>query len=699
MKTTQKLMASVALATLGMSAAGYAGDENETFLVQSGSDNSASVAQQDGNGNTAGLFGSLAMMQDGDFNDLVVTQTGNNNAVGDLGPGVDQIGDRNAAVIGQNTNRNRVGIFQQQGQDGAVVLQNEATVIQGGGNFNLVTRVAQTNDGSTPSGNSVSLEQNGRRNMIGNTGFLGLGVIQTGSGNTADVNQVGNFNGSNGQNGANWDVGTFAVSADTGPATTLAFQATLRQTGTNNVASIGLTGNRNLFALDQNGSQHRLSYSVLGNRNQGAFQMYGGDGNWAEALQMGNLNDTSALLFGNDNFSDISQTGDENIGWFNVIMGDGNTLGTIQSGDANHSSTQVYFGDRNDVTVLQGPMVVGIPLGGDQNRSEVYVEGNDNLIFLEQTGNQHQSGIGIHTGSDNVVTVLQTGLLGTGNNSLVTIGGPAVPNSDGNEVEITQTSSNTSTVRIDGGANRVTVDQVIQSTSEVGILGAGGGNDNAVSVSQEGFNDSIVSVRGDSNLITVDQTGLGGLLSLNTSGVTIAGALGGDGMGNDVDVTQDGVNASTVDITGDTNIVTVDQIGGNIATVAILGQVGGNGNLLNIGQTGALNLTTVEIHGSDNNGAGFTGGGTADVVATNNALTPGDIFQSGTGNEIELWVGDGAGDSDANAFAFRQSGSLNRISGTIRGGAGNEVAVAQIGSNNLTTFQQIGSFNVLGVNQ
>lgn len=457
------------------------------------------------------------------------------------------------------------------------------------------------------------------------------------------------------------------------------------------------------------------------------------DGNDSSVTQDGA--DNSALVnqdLGADGSADgganqtatVDQDGDDNTA--DVLQqGDGNNTTVTQDGDDNRADNR-SVGDSNTVTVSQGPETVVIPpitipnplpfgppvfvinpgstnlVGGNDNESDVTVDGDGNTVDVTQIRDGNASDVSVEGDSNDVDVTQDDAPIVSGNSSTV-----AIRNGDANIVRIDQDGENASGVEIVGDDNDVDVEQSGSNASEVDILGA----DNDVDVAQDGIsgigvdNNSDVMILGDVNEVGVAQFGANNL--------SMVDIIGGS---NNVVIDQVSLlvrgSDSDVGITGNDNDVSVMQSGNNSADVQLNGGVSGSldsdNNLLVIDQSGGTfgeNTITVGLWGDDNNrstggnnGNGFSGDA-ATFAALDGRLVPGTLTQSGSGNSILLEVGSSGTEADDNLFSFLQDGNRNSITGSIASGFGNEVAVVQVGSDSSTSFSQTGNYNNLGVSQ
>ena len=451
------------------------------------------------------------------------------------------------------------------------------------------------------------------------------------------------------------------------------------------------------------------------------------DGNTATVDQGGNANsafvdqdrgaDGSAGA-GTDQTATIDQDGDDNE--TDVIQeGDTNTTEVTQAGDRNRSDN-TSTGARNTVTVDQGPETVNtwfgpILFGGNDNESDVAIAGDDNDVNVTQIRDGNESEVDVEGGDNDIDVTQDDSQFGDGNTSTVQIDGAGAfggDNGSNNEVTVNQDGDNDSEVSIFGDDNDVDVDQRGRNTLTIDISGVFEGDDNTVNVDQNaGFgNDADIGIIGDGNTLNIDQAGN------NTATVDIDGngyfwgyVIPGEGDGNTVTIDQFGQNGATAGITGDNNTLDIDQDGFNTADVQLNGGVSGSlesdNNRIAVDQFGE-NSVTVSLWGDDNNsgsagndGNGVFSGDAMTVAGLDGRIAPGNLTQVGWRNSVTLNVGEPGADSDNNLFSVLQDGYDNTVTGAIRGGSGNEVAVSQVGSGHVTTFTQVGNANNLGVSQ
>ncbi len=442
--------------------------------------------------------------------------------------------------------------------------------------------------------------------------------------------------------------------------------------------------------------------------------------------------------------------------------GDGNSASIVQSGSDNEAGlatdAMLQQDKLNVIDILQSGdnNDVGTSGTGVLQRGPSATAASHNVIDIEQSsdgntvGEVTQNAKGNVQKGANTLTVLQSG---TGGNSIAVVKQVQESGKTGQIADIQQTGGNNvlslvdqyTKTEVNSVKNRIdvlmsgdsngggvlagvaagvgaTASQLVQST---GVFNPGGngntidleiaGNGNQFGIRQGGTLNSVgtLTLNGDGNSLGIFQDGSSNMVSLgvvdgdlneiglkqvgtNIVGVNIFGA---DSDNNSVLVDQNGTNTADVDLGtvggGSDNDFTVVQTGTNTATVEL---EAGNSNHLNLSQSGGsggANVASIFISGSFNNNAGIFGGA-ADGAA--GALTPGDVFQDGSLNTIDIEVGQDLVPSNSNLMAFNQVGTGNEISGTIDG-SNNQVAVVQNGGSNLANFTQLGGGNNLGVSQ
>lgn len=170
----------------------------------------------------------------------------------------------------QTSDNNIVGQVLQEGAAGAAETQNSLNVEQ-----------------RTGTANTITVNQQGNRNLIGSTTAETGALMQNGSGNQISVSQVGSGNGSDGAVAGIFDTGVFD---EPGTSASLMKQATVRQNGERNVVDYSPNGNAKLFAVAQSGINNDSRMTVTGNANEAALSQIG-DNNLSNHSQTGDRND------------------------------------------------------------------------------------------------------------------------------------------------------------------------------------------------------------------------------------------------------------------------------------------------------------------------------------------------------------------------------------------------------------------------
>lgn len=534
-------------------------------------------------------------------------------------------------------------------QDGA---DNSGVIVQGPGDRNKVGAdgLAALQDGDR---NTLDIEQAGSDNEVGTRGS---GLNQAGNENVLVIDQTSDGNRVN------------QIVQTSGGGAVTRNSATVVQRSAAGEPADGRSTVTSLVQTHQSGPANDLTITQTSEGPGGNTIGIGG-----RASVRGGVTQS-----GGGNVAVLTQTGDGNRIRESLQTGQRNALAVSQNGSDNLAEA-TQEGNRNGAADLGGfDDFVGLSTSVSQGLVEQ--TGVGNTARLDLTGNRNQFGIA-QIGSSNTALGRANGdanqfaLSQSGDSNLgrIRIGDRGLGVSDRNLVVLNQDSGlsfgNEGRVRVDGNANEVALEQFGVGAGNFGLIDIVGDR-NAVGVRQLGSNAAETFLSGNANTVGLDQAGT------NDAMVGIAGNL------NRVDAAQFG------------------GLGGNSLAVSI----SGNRNGLDIQQTntaifgGPLNTIDVSIHGSRNNeAAGFTPGWTSAQMA--GSLVPGQLVQIGSGNSIALDVGTSLDpNSNANLFAFSQIGNGNGIDGQIVG-TSNEVAIVQAGSNNFTSFSQIGNFNSIGVNQ
>lgn len=372
-----------------------------------------------------------------------------------------------------------------------------------------------------------------------------------------------------------------------------------------------------------------------------------------------------------------------------AAMADNNTVYLEQNGTGNVADVDQSRGSNNNIASAVDPVTqngnenlflfnnnlsggadnVDITKAGQVGNNNVmrvnaWNNGDNNVIGdMQQIGNQNQARVDFNGGKSGGVDVaLQQG----DNNHL-----EVWQNGTGNVVnEITMLGSNNGLPPDGNGSYR-----------RVGVLIDQGGTNNLVEVSYiEGSNNTGPAGGSNTyrNVHRIDQSGTG-----NGQLASVARTWGSEG--NRIWVFQTG-NTNNFDIEQGTNsastqnFVTVDQTG--------------NDNAVWVRQFGSYNTAALSFVGDRNGNGAFSSG------FDDNGLTQGQVIQDNDGvmtNSITYSVL-----GSDNLFAFKQDGTNNLINGTVgdlSASDGNQVAVLQVGNNNVADFSQVGGSNSLSVSQ
>lgn len=486
-----------------------------------------------------------------------------------------------------------------------------------------------------------------------------------------------------------------ALSMMTGVAFAQSNEAQIDQVGTGNSVAItqsgsdNAAGNATLRMLQTNtrtsGQGHRLTITQTGNENSVGETAVGTTSNGVR--QVGNNSHSASITQSSNNtVGSIEQIG---VGSFsssptNVLTINqgtattgGNSIGTVYQNQVNgknaNTATIVQSGSDNAISRVfqtagsnggshpaEWRNVVDVTLSGDRNGGSLLTgyaaaSGATSSAIIQGTFNS--------AGFRNVASISISG--------------------DDNAFGVTQNGSN----------NSIGVVTITGSDNQLGIFQQGELQGNVANVFSNRA--TISTIEGSNNNIGIRQVGLaaggvGNTLTLNV--------LRSDSNGNDVNVSSTGVNDVAINIGtvggSSDNDITVTQDGFNSAAVEI---EAGNSNSFDIQQSGgetADNSADVFISGSFNGAGTFTAGGASAALG----LTAGVISQAGSGNTVNLSIGDNTVPSNNNLVALAQTGATNSISSVIDG-SNNQIAIAQTGNSNSAATTQTGSFNVIGISQ
>ncbi|WDR01346.1 hypothetical protein PSQ19_10960 [Devosia algicola] len=355
------------------------------------------------------------------------------------------------------------------------------------------------------------------------------------------------------------------------------------------------------------------------------------------------------------NFATITQTGLGN--WLQQL-----SQRTI-SGEGPNRVTLTLTGDYNGINgstlAGAGPLAI-LAASVGAAASEIIQKGDlsggaGNIVELAVTGDYNQFGV-VQWGSDNSVSETITGSDNSfasfqlGQHNQIVSGGIA------------------------GDSNDIGIRQVGNANSASAVLNWSS-SDNQVGIGQNGdANDAHVSVKGDHALIGVSQSGNGHVAGINAVGqnnVALAIQI------NDGATSSIG-NTLNVDINGSGNNATVGgraaSFTGAALTALPLMPALPRSRLISPDAT-----LLVSLHG-----------GNIEVV-------PGLLAQWGSGNSIDIKIGDAIASND-NLFAVLQRGNGNAMSARVNGN-GNQFLVAQLSDANIAAIEQTGSQNVAIISQ
>lgn len=427
----------IATTALGLSMApAFAGENNDAFLDQTGTGNSAAITQS-GNNNKAG-DSSRRVLQDGDDNTISILQrngasvgTGGNYAQNNRG--VDQLGNRNVIEVDQTYGS---GIYEIQqdstGAGGTPTLTTNSVDVTQSGNMR-VNRIVQTytGDGTTEAGNSVTVSQTGsqfQNSFIGNSNglqFANQGLFQTGAGNSMDVRQVGP--GHKLILGEQIGQGNSADVDQTGSGNRI---DTISQNSTT-----GASGNSAVVSLAG-------SYNGVGGFTAGGAAEAAGAGA-SSVTQIGGGNSVDYMVSGaNDNQFGFYQDGNDNLAVNITVSGNANELGIYQEGDRNELVLGAIAGMGNNVGLIQGgndntaSLTIAGSFNGGANAFGANVAGDLGLTagLMHQVGDDNAITHDV-LGDNNVFAFKQDTLGGAGN---TIIGSQNNTGGAGNQVAVLQ---------------------------------------------------------------------------------------------------------------------------------------------------------------------------------------------------------------------------------------------------------------------
>jgi hypothetical protein len=476
---------------LGLALPGVAlADDNVLHIVQNGTTNAGDIVQS-GLGNQAGTI-ALPLEQNGVFDDLVLTQSGDDNTIGLGGRGLVQTGTAstdgspaNSATILQNSDGNVIGELVQTTLGVHGTTGNTLGITQDKKGTNTIGSAVQVQD-SGAAANVAEITQTGFRNWIDQ-------VSQHTTSGEADNHIVltvtGDDNGID--TGSLAGAGSLAVLArSSGAAPSQIRQDGDLSGGAQNVTRLAITGDFNQFGVTQLGVDNSVAESITGSGNSfGTYQQgehnqiasggIAGDGNDLGIRQLGSSNIATAVLnwSSSDNEVGIGQIGDSNTADL-AMKGDHGLVGISQDGRGHVASIDTV-GDRNVILAMQ--VNAGRTSSvGDSLTVSVNGDGNNGLDGISAAA---FSGAALEASlqapalsrallvtpdATLLVASLDSGLtlvpgmlaqLGEGDRMDISVGASRA--SDGNFFAVLQSGSGQSvTARVNGNANQFAVVQV-----------------------------------------------------------------------------------------------------------------------------------------------------------------------------------------------------------------------------------------------
>ncbi|WDR05526.1 curlin repeat-containing protein [Devosia rhodophyticola] len=339
-------------------------DDNFLNIVQDGNTHSGQVIQT-GLGNRAGTD-VLPVHQEGFYDDLTLTQSGDNNDIGRSNRGLVQNGTAsvdgspaNSATILQQSNGNVIGELVQTTLGTHTRTGNILAVKQLTGGSNTIGSIEQL-QGIGDAANSASFFQNGVGNWLAN---LTQKTTSGGDDNQVTLTVTGNYNGID--PGNQTGVGPLATLANSvGAHSSQIIQDGDGSGGAANIIDLTITGDYNQFGLTQLGTDNSVAEQITGSDN--SFAVY----------QLGQHNQ---IVSGG-------------------VAGDSNDLGIRQVGYSNSASAVLNWTSSDNG--------VGIGQNGDANTADVSLKGDHGLVGVSQNGNGHYAHI-TTVGDSNVVLAIQ----------------------------------------------------------------------------------------------------------------------------------------------------------------------------------------------------------------------------------------------------------------------------------------------------
>ena len=432
-------------ATGGLSPLGIGG--NILTITQTGSDNEVGVDTQSFQSGTANRAN---IEQDGTGNSANLQQTGAHN-----GPnGVQDVhgywsNDADAGSILQNGSGGTVNVTQTNAADaiygnafniGQSGTGNTSTVNQTGDNLVWIRQGTSLPDiwwgPLTPvagalSDSTIDVTQNGGHVPVtpgnwtnyaavaqGNGTLNHITIGQTGSANSADVNQSGD--------------GNIFSSTQVSPTLNMDWNYVGGEAGwPGGDGPIVQTGNGNQYNNYQDGTNLLALGSQVGDSNYLTNFQYG-DSNKLYSTQTGSAGDEIwNQQHGNDGTATYTQSGSYNVATLQDQLGSSNTVDVTQTGDgtagAKNTVTMLQNGDTNSIVMeqsglagneaylVQGGTFSGAPFttttlspgtAGDGNHIDGSQDGSTNYVAVSQNGNSNNANFS-QTGTGNSAVITQ----------------------------------------------------------------------------------------------------------------------------------------------------------------------------------------------------------------------------------------------------------------------------------------------------
>lgn len=438
-------------------------NDNEAFLVQEGIDNRALIDQSGATNSSLGFAG-VGASQIGMANELLVTQIGGDNIIGQDPEGVTQFGDNNSLDLSQRGYNNTIGTVAQRGDGNRFWTWNNLDVSN-----NYIARIEQDNSGTPGMANQMGFgihgNNNGQGGFIGDAASVGIAEAtfrQIGGANGVDLQVSGDNNLVSGSQLGNFSTFYYWVNGNDNQSA-LSYEG---QSG-NNIIGLSLEGDRNVVGMRMRTTGTVGNYSAFymsgGNANDNTmFADQIGDENYivtdlrgsfndVDAVQLGNLNETVNTVYTDGNTLNItqdgtnnefrtvidggmganavfaSQTGGDNTSMLDIIGDGNNTNGMALANGATMFETAMFSGPAGDAAALAGLNAGALTQDGFGNMMDVDIGtngilSNNNLFAASQMGDYNQVNLNV-SGDNNQAAISQAGSynvanltqMGTGN--------------------------------------------------------------------------------------------------------------------------------------------------------------------------------------------------------------------------------------------------------------------------------------------